>query len=249
MIRFDAIILAGGRGSRLGGVDKGALTIGGRSLLDGVLEATLAADQVVVVGDGPVPRGVLLTREDPVFGGPAAAVVAGLRALRMPSSTSDPDPSEVRGRVGEPPGPGSPIGGHGMSPAPLVLVVACDLPEAAAGVLLLLGAASRSASCGSVDPDEISATARGAEGGIPGALGAPPADGWCLADEDGRRQWLFGLYRARALERAAMALGNPAGRSMAQLLGGLDLLAVPAPARIIMDIDTHDDVQRWRASN
>lgn len=55
MIRFDAIILAGGRGSRLGGVDKGALPVGGRALLDRVLDAARAAERVVVVGDGPVP--------------------------------------------------------------------------------------------------------------------------------------------------------------------------------------------------
>ena len=37
---YDAIVLAGGRGSRLGGVDKGAVDIGGVTLLQRVLTAT-----------------------------------------------------------------------------------------------------------------------------------------------------------------------------------------------------------------
>lgn len=232
MIRFDAIILAGGRGSRLGGVDKGALTIGGRSLLDGVLEATLAADQVVVVGDGPVPRGVLLTREDPVFGGPAAAVVAGLRALRMPSAPLGSVGSGAPIAAGEVARRGSPAR---SSTAQLVLVLACDLPEAQAGVELLLEVATRTGR----DVDGP------AEGGVPDARGEQTADGWCLAEEGGRLQWLFGLYRAGALERAAEALGDPTDRSMGRLLGRLDLVAVPAPAHVTMDIDTPEDAQRW----
>jgi molybdopterin-guanine dinucleotide biosynthesis protein A len=212
VIRFDAIILAGGRGSRLGGVDKGALPVGGRPLLDRVLEAARDAERVVVVGDGPVPDGVLLTREEPVFGGPAAAVVAGLRALRMPSAL--------------------PID----SAARLVLVLACDLPEAPAGVELLLEVATRSEGDEATHP---------VEGGIPDARGERTLDGWCLAEEDRRLQWLFGLYRAGALERAAEALGDPTDRSMGWLLSGLDLVAVPAPARVTMDIDTLEDLQRW----
>ncbi|MGH8776871.1 MAG: NTP transferase domain-containing protein, partial [Jiangellaceae bacterium] len=48
--RWDAVVLAGGRGSRLGGVDKPALRIGGRTLLDTALVATAAARSTVVVG-------------------------------------------------------------------------------------------------------------------------------------------------------------------------------------------------------
>lgn len=74
---WDAIVLAGGRGSRLGGVDKAALTVGGRTLLDRVLAAVDGAARVVVVGD--VERaGATVVRESPPFGGPAAAVGAAL---------------------------------------------------------------------------------------------------------------------------------------------------------------------------
>ena len=82
---FDAVILAGGRGSRLGGLSKADLVVGGRRLLDRVLDAANSARRIVVVGDVAVPPGVLLTREDPPGTGPAAGVVAGLAALDDPA--------------------------------------------------------------------------------------------------------------------------------------------------------------------
>lgn len=106
---FDAVVLAGGRGSRLGGIDKPAVRIGGRRLLDIALSAVAGARRVVVVGDADVPSGVLRTREDPPFGGPVAALDAGLAAL---------------GRT------------HGQ--APWTLVLAADLPGAEAAVATLL---------------------------------------------------------------------------------------------------------------
>ncbi len=78
-----AVLLTGGRGSRLGGVDKGALRLEGATLLERALDA-LAGLPTVVVGprraatDRP---GVLVVREDPPLSGPAAAVAAGLAAV------------------------------------------------------------------------------------------------------------------------------------------------------------------------
>ena len=81
-----AIVLAGGRGERLGGADKPALRIGDRSMLDIAL-AAVAGPPVVVVGpDRKVPAGVAVVREEPAGGGPAAAIAAGLAALpRLPA--------------------------------------------------------------------------------------------------------------------------------------------------------------------
>ncbi|WP_299520320.1 molybdenum cofactor guanylyltransferase [uncultured Serinicoccus sp.] len=76
----DLVVLAGGRGERLGGADKAALVVEGRSLLDRVLDADLGG-RVVVVGDTPVPTGVERTLEDPPGGGPVAGIAAGLEAL------------------------------------------------------------------------------------------------------------------------------------------------------------------------
>lgn len=79
---FDALVLAGGRGSRLGGVRKPDLVVAGRRLLDIALDAAAGARRRVVVGDCDVPDGVLLTREDPPYGGPVEAVSAGLALLQ-----------------------------------------------------------------------------------------------------------------------------------------------------------------------
>lgn len=80
-MRYDAIVLAGGRGSRLGGVSKPDVAVGGRRLLDVALAGVAGAEQVVVVGEVEVPPGVLRTREDPPFGGPVAGVEAGFALL------------------------------------------------------------------------------------------------------------------------------------------------------------------------
>lgn len=82
MTVVDLLVLAGGRGRRLGGRDKAALTVGGRPLLDRVLDASpVLGGRVVVVGDTPVPEGVARTLEDPPDGGPVAGIAAGLEQL------------------------------------------------------------------------------------------------------------------------------------------------------------------------
>lgn len=88
-VSVDLLILAGGRGERLGGQDKAALELRGRSLLDRVLEgAGDLGGSVVVVGDTPVPAGVLRTLEDPPDGGPVAGIAAGLAALEAAASSA-----------------------------------------------------------------------------------------------------------------------------------------------------------------
>lgn len=127
-VRHDAIVLAGGRGSRLGGADKGALRLDGRCLLDRVLAACRGAERVVVVGprvDLPGHPDVLWAREDPPLSGPAAALVAGIAALD--------------GRADPP--------GH-------VLILACDMPFAADAVPALLAAAGVADGASAVDDDD-----------------------------------------------------------------------------------------------
>ncbi|MGZ9932181.1 NTP transferase domain-containing protein [Streptomyces sp. NC-S4] len=80
---YDAIVLAGGAARRLGGADKPALSVGGRTLLDRVLDACPDARTTVVVGARrATARPVRWTREDPPGGGPVAALDAGLRRTR-----------------------------------------------------------------------------------------------------------------------------------------------------------------------
>ena len=76
-----AVILAGGRGDRLGGTDKPALRLGPRSLLDICLDAVRGCPTVVVGPPRELPAEVIATREHPAGGGPAAAVAAGIAAL------------------------------------------------------------------------------------------------------------------------------------------------------------------------
>lgn len=77
-----AIVLAGGRGSRLGGADKAAVEIDGRPLVDRLIAAVEGNEPVVVVGPPTLERpGVVVVREDPPFGGPVAAIAAALDAL------------------------------------------------------------------------------------------------------------------------------------------------------------------------
>ncbi|NMN99620.1 NTP transferase domain-containing protein [Gordonia sp. TBRC 11910] len=119
-----AIILAGGRGSRMGGIDKPTLRVGGRRLLDVALEAVSGATRVVVVGP---PRDldptILQTREEPAGSGPAVAVAAGLAALdAFRSSTGCPHATD-----GE------------------VAVLAADVPSLTAAALADLSRARRGA--------------------------------------------------------------------------------------------------------
>lgn len=76
-----AVILAGGRARRLGGVDKTRLDVAGRSALERVI-AACPADSVVVVGPpGPLPPGVHQVQEDPPFGGPLAGLGCAITML------------------------------------------------------------------------------------------------------------------------------------------------------------------------
>lgn len=80
--RYDVVILAGGSARRLGGISKPALTVGGKRLLDHVLDACADAGSVVAVGPrSPTSRPVQWCREDPPGGGPLAGLAAGLDHL------------------------------------------------------------------------------------------------------------------------------------------------------------------------
>jgi molybdopterin-guanine dinucleotide biosynthesis protein A len=78
---FGIIILAGGRGSRLGGQDKPGLVVGGDTLVASVARSGHAAGarQVIVVGPArPGLPGVSFVREEPPGAGPVPALERGL---------------------------------------------------------------------------------------------------------------------------------------------------------------------------
>jgi molybdopterin-guanine dinucleotide biosynthesis protein A len=134
----DAVVLAGGRSSRLGTEPKAGLVVEGRTLLARTVDAATVARRTVVVGDEPQSQrllptplrlSVLHTRETPEFGGPAAGLAAGLVAL----AAASPTPSEF------------------------VLVLACDMPRVATAVPVLLAAAG-SARDGAIAVDSAGST-------------------------------------------------------------------------------------------
>lgn len=138
---YDAVVLAGGRASRLGGYPKPQLAYRGATLLEHALAAVAAARSVAVVGPAPGEPGgprpdsgamagdpgrVLFTREEPLYTGPVAALSAGLDALSA-------------GLAALPPGRGEAPG--------WIAVVAADLPRPAGAVAALLEAASAEPDC------------------------------------------------------------------------------------------------------
>jgi molybdopterin-guanine dinucleotide biosynthesis protein A len=122
-MEFDAIILAGGRSTRLGGLPKSGLIYDGATLLEQSLLAAGAARRTVVVGPDPgdLPGGVLTCREEPPFAGPAAAIAAGLAALAADHADR-----------------------HAAA-APFTLILACDMPRSAGAVRALAEALAASA--------------------------------------------------------------------------------------------------------
>ncbi|MBA3278938.1 MAG: molybdenum cofactor guanylyltransferase [Geodermatophilaceae bacterium] len=80
--RYDAIVLAGGRSSRMSGQAKPQLTVGEATMLEHVLLAVRGARTRVVVGPPQqVPDGVLVVQEDPAGSGPVAGLAAGLTQI------------------------------------------------------------------------------------------------------------------------------------------------------------------------
>jgi molybdopterin-guanine dinucleotide biosynthesis protein A len=91
MSELGAILLAGGRGSRMGGIHKPLLEVGGRTLLDAAISAAREAqcDPIVGVGEAALAtsasaKAIAWVREDPPFGGPAAAILAALPLITAP---------------------------------------------------------------------------------------------------------------------------------------------------------------------
>ena len=111
---IDAIVLAGGRATRLGGTSKAGLLVDGQSMLQHALAALSGVRHIVVVGDdadihAAAPDASITTvREVPAFAGPAAAIAAGLDALDVASD--------------------------------FVIVIGCDMPAVRDAIVALLGA-------------------------------------------------------------------------------------------------------------
>src|SRR5690625_6978723 len=85
-----AIVLSGGRASRLDHTSKGSVRVGGAALLGRILDV-LDDIPTVVVGDDVVPVHVTRTREGPPYSGPAAAIAAGVECIATHNVTAGHD--------------------------------------------------------------------------------------------------------------------------------------------------------------
>ena len=216
--RWDAIIVAGGRAKRLGGIDKTALVWHGRSLLAGVLRAADAARRICVVGsDADLPASVLRTVERPRWGGPAAAIVTGLDALAGSPGAG----SHASARQATPRDDGT------DTAADWVVVLAGDLVRADDAVAELLAELGRSLS----EPRA-------------GAEPDPVVDGLISVDAGGRRQPLLAVYRRAALASSARLLGPAENLSVTSLIGGLNLVELHLGDALSDDVDTPADAAR-----
>lgn len=128
---YDAIIVAGGRASRLGGIDKTSLEFEGVPLIRRALEAVETAARTCVVGGDTLslPARAERVRESPPWGGPAAAVAAGIAALRDSTSPFTAVTASDLPRVGE--------------AMPALLAASDELPDDIDGVLAVDGSGQR----------------------------------------------------------------------------------------------------------
>jgi molybdopterin-guanine dinucleotide biosynthesis protein A len=198
------IVLAGGAGRRLGGVDKAALQIGDRSLLDRALAACAGRPTVVVGPPRQLPAGVLAAREDPPGGGPAAGVVAGFGVLRDVLAGPVGDQVDARALVG---------------------VLAVDQPGVGPQTLYRLAAAVRA-----------------------GESGAPARSGGAVLVHGGRRQYTVGVFPVGALDWAVRQRASWHGVALRSLVGAIVAAEVPALGDEALDVDTDEDLARWRST-
>ncbi|WP_431943617.1 NTP transferase domain-containing protein [Micromonospora marina] len=264
MTGYAAIVLAGGAARRMGGVDKPARAVGGRSMLHRVLGAVADADQRIVVGSsGPVPEGVRTTREEPPGGGPVAATAAGLALL-------DPGTTTVAVLAAD---------------LPLLTTAAvAGLRRALAAPTAGPDDGSKNPSAAGPDDGSKNASAAGPESVSKNASAAGPSDALaagpeeattagpedapaaarrealtgdtaalaCYVDGEGRRQHLCAIWRfadlRAALDRLAVTRGGSLdGAPVRGLLAGLVVREVswsgsgPPPW---FDCDTDEDVRR-----
>lgn len=198
------VVLAGGAGTRLGGVDKAGLRIGGRSLLDRALAACSGRPTVVVGPPRSLPAGVLAAREDPPGGGPAAGVAAGFAALK--SLLAEPGSDHVDSRA-------------------LIGLLAVDQPGVDQATLQRLAAAAHAT--------EASPSAR---------------PGGAVLVHEGRRQYTAGVFPVGALNWAVRQRPSWHGVALRSLIGGIVAAEVEAIGDEALDVDTDEDLARWRSA-
>jgi molybdopterin-guanine dinucleotide biosynthesis protein A len=216
---FDAVVLAGGRSTRLGGADKPGLVVGRRTLLGSVVWAVTAAGASRVVVVGPQrPAALGAATLTPGTGSPGTGGAGtGSPGTGSPGARGG---EQVRYTREDPPG-GGPVAalrcGLAEVSAPDVVLLAADLPF--------------------LRPVHVTR--------LLAALAGPAARGVALLDVSGRPQWLASGWPAAVL-RAALE-GYP-GSSLRGVLGPLEPVLLPDETAAgepppWLDCDTADDLR------
>jgi molybdopterin-guanine dinucleotide biosynthesis protein A len=223
---FDAVVLAGGRSTRLGGADKPGLVVGRRTLLGSVVWAVTeaGASRVVVVGPQR-PAALGAATLTPGTGSPGTGGAGtGSPGTGGPGARGG---EQVRYTREDPPG-GGPVAalrcGLAEVSAPDVVLLAADLPF--------------------LRPVHVTR--------LLAALAGPAARGAALLDASGRSQWLVSCWPAAVLRAA---LEDYPGSSLRGVLGPLEPVLLPDETAAgepppWLDCDTADDLrvaQDWTA--
>jgi molybdopterin-guanine dinucleotide biosynthesis protein A len=221
---FDAVVLAGGRAARLGGVDKPRLVVGQRTLLGSVVSAVTeaGASRVVVVGPQR-PAALDSATGSPGTGSPGT----GSPGTGSPGTVS-PGTGGPAARGGEqvsytredPPGGGP------------VAALRCGLAEVSAPDIVLLAA-----DLPFLRPVHVTR--------LLAALAGPATRGAALLDASGRPQWLVSCWPAAVLRTALIAYR---GNSLRGVLGPLEPVLLPDETAAgepppWLDCDTADDLR------
>ena len=223
---FDAVVLAGGRSTRLGGADKPGLVVGRRTLLGSVVWAVTeaGASRVVVVGPQR-PAALGAATLSPGTGSPGTGSPGtGSLATGGPGARGG---EQVRYTREDPPGGGP------------VAALRCGLAEVSAPDIVLLAA-----DLPFLRPVHVTRLLAAAVG--------PPARGAALLDASGRPQWLASCWPAAVLRAA---LEDYPGSSLRGVLGPLEPVLLPDETAAgepppWLDCDTADDLrvaQDWAA--
>lgn len=212
------IVLTGGAGHRLGGLDKASIEWGGRTLLDSAIASGRGRPVVIAGRHRSAQGGVISVLEDPPGGGPAAGLAAAARALRDSVARSDIDALSGDDAV---------LHGHARADGAatrsrvdedsLIAVMAVDQPGVTGDTWFRLAAAAR----------------------------GPQCDGVALV-ADGRVQYAVATVRMAPLMRLVDSRSSWHGAPLRSLIGPLVTATVPALGAEADDLDTPEALARWR---
>ncbi len=221
---LDAIILTGGRSSRLDSIPKSEFVVDDATLLERTLRAARDARRIVIVGNEPataLPDGIALVREEPPFSGPVSAIAAGTSALFSSTATCAVSNNDGAG-----------ANDRGVAADDAILVLACDMPQIRPAVPSLVRALAE-------NPHADGVLAVDAENR------RQP-----LAAIYRTRALLDALDAAAGATVAAGTTANGnrlAGVPMFRLLDHMTLVDVSVPPGATADVDTWDDATRLGA--